>query len=89
MKRYCVKYMNKDSQTTKHETYCVGESDLHATVVDLVVEGNFIDWIGEKDESNTIGHYEEISRHGLLKVLGIDEKNQENEDAAYEAWGLY
>ena len=86
MKRYKVIYMNHLSQTTRHTTYALGEFDLNATLVDLVNEGNFIDWVGEKDENNTIGNYYEISKVGILKELNILEMNDANENAAYKEW---
>ena len=86
MKRYMVKYFNKKSQYPK-TTYCVGDADLHATLVDLVVDGNFIDWIGEKDENDTIGHFWTIKHRDILRELNILEMNDKNEDAAYNAWG--
>ena len=88
MKRYCIKYLNKDSQHTK-TTYCVGDSDLHATLVDLVVDGNFIDWIGEKDENDTIGHFHEVKIRSLLVDLDILKLNDKNEEESYNAWGMY
>ena len=87
MKRYVVKYFNKDSQYSK-TCYCVGDSDLHATLVDLVVEGNFIDLVGEKDELDTIGHYDEVNKESLLKELNVLNQNNKNEDETYKAWGM-
>lgn len=87
MKRYCIQYLNKDSQHAK-TTYCLGDSDLNATLVDLVVDGNFIDMVGEKDSEDTIGYYNSISVSDLLEDLGIADKNAINEDDAYNAWGM-
>lgn len=87
MKRYVVKYFNEKSQYS-YSTYCIGIDDLHETLTELISEGNFIDMIGQKDEKDTIGYYEEIDKRDLLKELNLLDKNDENEDKAYEAWGL-
>lgn len=89
MKRYQIKYMNRLSQVERHVTYCLGDADLNATLVDLVNDGNFIDWIGSKDEHDNIARFYEIDfkeKYDIFEQLGIKDKNEANEQAAWREW---
>lgn len=87
MKRYQITYRNSESQGTYHKTYALGDSDLNATLVDLIIDGNFIDAVGVKHESDNIGSFCYISHIDLLRELNVLNMNNANEDKAYEKWG--
>lgn len=85
MKRYVIKYFISSSQYS-NSIYCL-ESELENNLNELLNDYNaFIDLIGEKDEKDTIGQYDECT-YQKLKELGLFEKNVKNEDIVYRSWG--
>ena len=89
MERFQIKYRNKLSQVTRHTTFALGEEDLCATLVDLVNDGNFVDWIGFRDEKDNIGYFHELHwkrKCDLFEELNIKDKNFKNMCEAYDEW---
>jgi len=84
MKEYKIKYKVSVSEFETYTVYC-DEKNLEEKLEELLYHFQaMIDWIGDRPEGQR-DYYE--CDNSILKEFGLLDKNQENEDRIYEAWG--